>query len=146
MDFSFNEDQTVVRNLARGILDKEVTHERLKRIEAGPEWFDRSLWSTLADAGLLGLVVGADLGGMGFGIEEACVLLHEVGRVVAPVPILPTLVLGGLPIAKFGSAEQQRRWLVPMAAGSTILTAALIDARSSDPARPATAARRNGTA
>ena len=48
MDFSFTEDQIVVRNLARGILDKEVTHERLKRIEAGPEWFDRSLWSTLA--------------------------------------------------------------------------------------------------
>ncbi len=145
MDFSFTEDQIVVRNLARGILDKEVTHERLKRIEAGPEWFDRSLWTTLADAGLLGLTVGADLGGMGFGIAEACVLLHEVGRVVAPVPVLPTLVLGGMTIARFGSGEQQRRWLVPMAAGKAILSAALVDAGSSDPARPATAARRDGS-
>ena len=144
MDFSFSEDQIVVRNLARGILEKEVTHERLKKIETGPEWFDRSLWSTLADAGLLGLVVGADLGGMNFGIAEACVLLHEVGRVLAPVPILPTLVLGGMPIAKLGNGEQRQRWLAPMVAGKTILTAALVDARSSDPARPATTARRDG--
>jgi alkylation response protein AidB-like acyl-CoA dehydrogenase len=145
MDFSFTEDQIVIRNLARSILDREVTHERLKTIETGPEWFDRSLWSTLAEAGLLGLTVGTDLGGMGFGIEEACVLLHEVGRVVAPVPILPTLVLGGLAIATFGSREQRRRWLVPVTAGKTILTAALVDARATDPARPATTARPDGS-
>jgi hypothetical protein len=144
MEFDFSEDQIVVRNLARGILDKEVTHERLKKIESGPEWFDRSLWSTLADAGLLGLVVGADLGGMGFGIAEACVLLHEIGRAVAPAPILPTLALGGLPIARFGSSAQRTRWLVPMAMGKVILTAALVDAGSPDPARPATTARRDG--
>ncbi len=114
MDFSFTEEQTSIRDLARGILEKEVTPERVRGIEAGSEWFDRALWSTLAEAGLLGLVVPAELGGMGFGIQEACMLLHEIGRAVAPLPALPTLVLGGLPIVRFGTEAQQKAWLGPM--------------------------------
>lgn len=144
MDFNFNENQIVVRDLARGILDKEVTPERIKMVHADPDCCDRTLWSTLAAAGLLGVVVPEHLGGMGFGIAEACVLLHEIGRVVAPVPALATLVLGGLPIAEFGTAAQQEEWLVPAAAGETILTAALVDAGSSDSSRPATTARPRG--
>jgi alkylation response protein AidB-like acyl-CoA dehydrogenase len=144
VDFSFGEDQLMVRDLARGILEREVTPERLKRAAADGEWCDRALWSTLAQAGLLGLAVPPDLGGMGFGLLEVCVLLQEVGRAVAPVPALPALVLGGLAIADAGSDEQRRRWLAPLAAGEAILTGALVDAGSSDPARPATRARRDG--
>jgi alkylation response protein AidB-like acyl-CoA dehydrogenase len=145
MDFSFSEDQLSIRGLARGILEKEVAHERLKEIETGGEWFDRELWATLAEAGLLGLFVPGDLGGMSFGIEEACVLLQEVGRAVAPVPVLPTLVLGALPIAAFGTPDQKKDWLLPVAAGKVLLTGALVDASSADPERPATRARRDGT-
>ncbi len=145
MDFNFSEDQIMIRDLARGILEKEVTPERVKATAGQPDWFDRGLWATLAEAGLLGLVVPAELGGMGFGILEACVLLQEIGRVVAPVPVLHTLVLGGLPLARFGTDAQKKAWLVPLAAGDTILTAALIDAGSLDPSKPATKARQNGS-
>ena len=75
MDFRFSDEQTTVRDLARGILEKEVTPERLKRLEADGAALDRALWSTLADAGLLGLAVPAEHGGMGFGLPELCVLL-----------------------------------------------------------------------
>lgn len=144
MDFAFTEDQLMVRDLARGILETEVTHERVKRVEAGPEWCDRDLWATLAEAGLLGLVVPDAFGGMGFGVEEVCVLLQEIGRVVAAVPVLPTLVLGGLPIAAFGTDAQRRECLPPMVAGEAVLSAALIDAGSPDPGAPASTARRDG--
>jgi len=143
MDFNFAEEQTMVRDLARGILDKELTHERLKRIEAQDEWFDRELWSTLAEAGLLGLAVPEDRGGMGFGFLELCTLLAELGRAAAPVPALPTLVLGGLPIAEFGTEEQKRRWLTPLAAGELVLTAALHET-AIEGAAPAVAAQRDG--
>src|SRR5512140_2030444 len=110
MDFNFSENQIMVRDLARGILDKEVTPERVKAVTAQPDWCDRALWSTFAEAGLLSLAVPEDLGGMGFGIAEACVFLQEIGRVVAPTPVLPTLVLGGLAIAQFGSDAQRKQW------------------------------------
>jgi len=146
MDFSFSDEQITVRDLARGILEKEITPERLKKAEASADWFDGELWSTLAEAGLLGLVVPAELGGMGFGFAEVCMLLHEIGRAVAPVPAIPTLVLGGLAIAECGTEAQKKEWLVPMVAGDAILTAALEDSGSADPAKPATRARKDGGA
>ena len=143
MDFSFSEDQTMLRDLAREILEKEVTAEQLKEIEQDPDWLDRGLWSQLAEANLLGLVAPENLGGMGLGIEEVCLLLQEIGRAVAPVPLLPALVLASLPIAEFGTDEQRRAWLGPVASGETILTAALLDAGSGEPSAPATTAKRN---
>jgi alkylation response protein AidB-like acyl-CoA dehydrogenase len=125
MDFTFSEDQTAIRELARGILEKEVTVERVKAVELAGEWHDAALWKTLAQAGLLGIAVPEQLGGMGFGLLEVCVLLEEIGRVVAPVPVLPALVLGGLTITKFGSETQKERWLPVLARGEAILTAAL---------------------
>ena len=143
MDFAFSDDQIAVRDLARGILEKEVTVERLKRLERDGEWLDRGLWATLAEAGLLGLVVAPAHGGMGLGLLEACVFLHELGRVVAPGPFLPT-ILAALAIADSGSEAQQRDWITPVAAGDAVLSLALVDARCSDPLRPGTAAERNG--
>jgi alkylation response protein AidB-like acyl-CoA dehydrogenase len=144
MDFSFSEEQLSVRDLARGILDKEVSHERLKAIEAGELWFDAPLWSTLAEAGLLGIAVPEEADGMGFGFQELCVLSEEIGRAVAPVPVLPTLVLAALPIARFGTDEQKTSLLKPMVAGEVLLTAALVDSGSSDLEKPATRARHEG--
>jgi alkylation response protein AidB-like acyl-CoA dehydrogenase len=125
MDFEFSEEQTALRDLAREILEKEVTPDRLKQVEAGGDGFDRALWDRLSEANLLGLAVPEAQGGMGMGLLELCVLLVEVGRTLAPVPVLPTLVLGGLPLARFGSAAQQERWLAPLAQGELVLTGAL---------------------
>ena len=119
MDFHFSEEQTMLRELAREILEKEVDLERLKEIEAEGDWFDRELWGKLAEANLLGLAVPEEQGGMGMGFLELCVLLQEIGRAVAPLPALPALVYGGLAIARFGSEAQQERWLAPLASGAS---------------------------
>jgi alkylation response protein AidB-like acyl-CoA dehydrogenase len=144
MDFRFSEEQTAIRELARGIFEKEVTPERLKAAAATPDGVDAALWGTLAEANLLGVAVPEAQGGMGQGLSELLVLLEEAGRAVAPVPAVASLVLGALPIARFGSAAQRERWLRPLAAGDTLLTGALDDAGSDDPMRPATRARRDG--
>lgn len=144
MDFAFSDEQISIRDLARGIFDKEVGHERLKAIEAGDVWFDAPLWNTMAVAGLLGIAVPEENGGMGFGFPELCILLEEVGRSVAPVPVLSTLVLAGLPIARFGSEAQKAELLPAMVGGDLLLTAALVDAGSADVERPATRAQRDG--
>src|SRR2546421_2036181 len=124
MDFSFTEEQQEIQGLAAQILGDKVAHERLKEIEASPEWFDRDLWGELVKAGLVGIALPEDVGGGGFGILEAALVLEEVGRTVAPVPYFPTVILGAFPIAEFGSEEQRKRLLPGVAEGDTILTAA----------------------
>lgn len=144
MDFNFTEEQEMLRDLAREILEQELTQEALRTIEKDPDWIARDVWQKLAESNLLGLAVPEDLGGMGFGIVELCLLLQEIGRTVAPVPAYATLVLAGLPIAEYGTPEQRERWLVPMAAGKTFLSGAFVDAGSRDPAEPATTATPDG--
>jgi alkylation response protein AidB-like acyl-CoA dehydrogenase len=124
MDFHFSEEQTMLRELAREILEKELDLERLKEVEAEGDWFDRELWAKLAEANLLGLAIPEEQGGMGMGFLELCMLLQELGRAVAPLPVLPALVYAGLPIARFGSEAQQQRWLAPLASGEIVLTGA----------------------
>jgi alkylation response protein AidB-like acyl-CoA dehydrogenase len=77
---------------------------------------------------------------MGLGIIELCQLLEQQGKSLAPVPLFPTLVLGALPIAAFGSEEQKRRLLTPVAAGSQILSGAFAEIGGPDPASPRTTA------
>ena len=141
MDFSFDEVQEDVRSLARSILGDQVTLERLKELEAGTERLDRRLWAELAKANLLGLALPEDVGGMGYGIMELCILLEEAGRRVAPIPLLATIAMAALPIAEFGTAEQRQRYLPPVIDGSSLLTAALQEPGGRDPLAPSTTAR-----
>jgi hypothetical protein len=144
MDFSYSDDQVSLRELARKILEERATHERIKQVQAGEPGLDLELWAELAKANLLGVAVDEAHGGMGFGFLELCVLLHEVGRTVAPVPAWATLVLGALPLQRFGSAAQKEAWLPGVVSGEAILTAALTELGNDDLARPTTTARRDG--
>jgi alkylation response protein AidB-like acyl-CoA dehydrogenase len=146
MEFAYSEDQQSLRELARKILEDKATHERLKQVEATQDRVDHELWAELAKANLLGVAISEEYGGMGMGFLELCLLLEEVGRCVAPVPTWPTLVLGALPVAKFGNAEQRRRLLPAVVSGEALLSAALLEPGSDDLARPSTTARRDGAA
>ncbi|WP_248959298.1 acyl-CoA dehydrogenase family protein [Sphaerisporangium perillae] len=126
MDFAYTEDQRELVRLARRILTDRVTHESLTELESrGTGRFDRELWATLAEAGLIGIALPADLGGGGYGPLEQCLVLEEAGRVLAPVPLYATAVLGAWPIATFGTPEQRETWVGPAVRGERVLTAAL---------------------
>ena len=109
MDFSYSEEQTSLRDLARKIFEDLATNDRLKEIERRDPVFDENLWKELAQAHLLGAALPESLGGSGFGFFELCFLLQEAGRAVAPVPLLPTLVLGALPLERYASADLKQR-------------------------------------
>jgi alkylation response protein AidB-like acyl-CoA dehydrogenase len=143
MDFKFTDEQNMVRELARGILAKEVDVDRVKAAESTASWHDARLWSTLADAGLLGIAVDEANGGMGLGLLELCTLLEEIGRVVAPVHALAALVLAGLPVAELGTADQKKRWLTALTSGESLLTAAF--GGNPDQGPPTIAAKRDGS-
>ncbi|MBV9933118.1 MAG: acyl-CoA dehydrogenase family protein, partial [Actinobacteria bacterium] len=127
MDFGFTEEQEAVRDLAKRILEDKVVEELLREVEAGVDRFDRAVFKALADAGLLGIGLPEAAGGGGYGIIEQCLVLEQVGRTVAPVPVLATTVLGAAPIAEFGTAEQIADHVGPAINGEKILTAALTE-------------------
>jgi alkylation response protein AidB-like acyl-CoA dehydrogenase len=81
VNFSFDETQSALRDLARQVFTELATHDRLKELEAGGESFDVELWDALSRSGLLG--VGVDEGGF----VDQCIILVEQGRAVAPVPL-----------------------------------------------------------
>jgi len=130
MDFSLSEAQTEIAVLTRKILAEQDSAARQ--------------WADLAAAGVLAAGLPEPLGGAGLGFLEQCSVLAEAGRAVSPVPYLSALVLGAGAIAAFGSADQQRRWAVPAGDGSVVLTAALAEEDSVDPASPSTRAERTG--
>ncbi len=144
MDFSFTEEQQEVAGLARRILEDKVTEEVLRAAEAGGPRFDRATWDALAAAGLLGIGLPVDNGGGGYGIVEQCLVLEQVGRTVAPVPVAASTVFGAGPIARFGTDEQRQRWAGPAADGSVILTAALAEPGNRSPEQPTTTASSDG--
>lgn len=139
MDFTFSETQDAVRDLAGQIFAGQSTLERVKDVEASDERVDRALWAELAKADLLGLCLPEADGGGGLGMVELALVLEQQGRVVAPVPLLPT-VLVAMTIAEFGSPAQKERWLPGVIAGDVILAPALAEAGAADPRRPATTA------
>jgi 3-oxocholest-4-en-26-oyl-CoA dehydrogenase beta subunit len=128
MDFSLSEAQTELAGLGRKILAERDTPERQ--------------WADLAAAGVLAAGLPEALGGAGLGLLEQCSMLAEIGRAVSPAPYLPSVVLGAGALAAFGSAEQWRRWGVPAADGSAVLTAALSEEDGGDPSSPAVRAER----
>src|SRR5580704_17581320 len=130
MDFTYSEEQEAVRELAGQIFGERATHESLKAIEAaaGPEGpIDRDLWRELANAGLLGISLGEDVGGVGLDFIAACLVIEAAGRTAAYVPVVETMVYGALPIDRFGTDAQQKTWLSGVASGETVLTAAMAE-------------------
>jgi 3-oxocholest-4-en-26-oyl-CoA dehydrogenase beta subunit len=144
MDFTFTEEQETIRKLARDLLERRATPERLTELEAGESRYDAALWKELANTDLLGTALPESLGGNSGGFVELGVLLAEVGSAVAPVPAYATLLLGADSIARHGSPEQHRRFLPGVIDGTRILSAGLHEPGRSDPATPATTARRDG--
>jgi len=145
MDFGFTEEQQEIQGLARKILEDKVTDELLRTVEAaGAERFDRGTWQALGDANLLGIGLPEDVGGSGYGIIEQYMVLEQVGRTLAPVPVLASIVSAAMPIAAFGSDAQKQRWARPAATGEVILTAALSESLNANPLAPTTTARREG--
>ena len=144
MDFDLSDEQQATIDVAAKLLGDKSTPEAIRAVEqADGLRFDRDLWAAMADAGLLGIAVPAEHGGAGLGVLELAMVLEEVGRRTAPVPAVATLALGALPLARYGTADQQAALLPGVVAGTTVLTAALVEPLG-DAAHPTTTARRDG--
>jgi alkylation response protein AidB-like acyl-CoA dehydrogenase len=134
MDFTYTDEQQAIRDLADQILGDQVTPAALRTMEQGDAWWADDVWAALATADLLGIALPEAHGGGGYGLQAACLVLEQIGRRVAPLPYLTTIVGGALPIAEFGSLAQRQAFLPGVADGSIRLSIALYE--TGDPGLP----------
>ncbi|OBJ48052.1 acyl-CoA dehydrogenase family protein [Mycobacterium sp. 1423905.2] len=122
MDFQLSEEQALLRDTTRDLLSRSYDAESRNKIIDTELGWNRDVWSQLADIGILGL---------GFEPEEAgqleiMVVLHEVGRRLAPEPILHGALAPGALIAEQGT-EAQVQLLDEVAAGQRLLAFAHLE-------------------
>lgn len=147
MDFSLDENQRAVAELAADVLAKEGAGEPLTqdaRQDSGVR-YQEHVWAAMAKVGLLGLALPPELDGDDLGVAEIAVVLTEVGKAGARVPALATLALGVLPVASHGTAEQREALLPDVAAGNALLTAAVSEVGAPLATLPGTVARPGGS-
>lgn len=135
MDFTTTEAATDLGGLVRDITEAVCTPDHQRDLDTLDERFDRDLWAKLADADILSTAAPESLGGSGFGVLEETAVLVALGRQIAAVPYLESVVLAAGALEKFGSEELQQQWAVPAVTGSKILTVALEGEMGQGPVR-----------
>ncbi|WP_128431738.1 acyl-CoA dehydrogenase family protein [Streptomyces cyaneus] len=124
MDASFTPEQDEIRRTLRELLHSRCGPRELRAALDTPAGHDPALWTALAEQlGLPGLALPEAYGGVGCSATELALACEEVGRALAPSPLLATAVLTAPLITALGT-EAQRAELLPSLASGT-LTAAL---------------------
>ncbi len=92
MDFDLSEDQIALRDGAAALLDGMCSTVRVRAVAETDSGWDADLWDAMVAQGWLGVAVPEADGGLGLGGVELAVLLEQIGRHVAPVPVLASAV------------------------------------------------------
>ncbi|MFI9808236.1 acyl-CoA dehydrogenase family protein [Streptomyces sp. NPDC052301] len=146
MDFTFTEEQRAAAEAARGVfagvLPDAVPSPALTTGSVA-EGFDRQLWSRLAEADLLSLLLDEAHGGSGLDAIALCLVLRESAAVLARVPLLEHSAAAAA-VQAHGSAESADRLLARAGRGELVLTVAASGRTGHDPAELSVTARREG--
>lgn len=120
IDFQLTEEQETLRK----------TVEQFAREEVAPvigDYYERAefpypLVEAMGRMGLFGLPLPEEYGGMGGDYFTLCLALEELARVDSSVAITVEagVSLGAMPIYRFGTEEQKRRWLPGLCAGERL--------------------------
>ena len=146
MDFSFTDEQRLLKDSVERFLADCYGFEARQRFMKEPARWSRELWHRYAELGLLGLPFDEKHGGIGGGPVETMIVMEAFGRALALEPFFATVVLGG-GLLRLGADEAMRAALIPkIVAGDLLLAFAHAERQSRyDLADVATAARRDGT-
>jgi alkylation response protein AidB-like acyl-CoA dehydrogenase len=144
MDVLLTDEQEMLRNTARNFLATECPPSLVRRMEGDPLGYDPGLWAKAAELAWQGISLPEAYGGSGLPSAYLGLILQEVGRAVAPMPLHSTSV-AALTLAESGTEAQQQAVLPDVAAGKTIMTWALVEADAhADPASIRMTARAEG--
>ncbi|WP_367043764.1 acyl-CoA dehydrogenase family protein [Streptomyces sp. Je 1-332] len=146
MDFTFTEEQQAAVEAAKALF-ASVAPDGVPSPALVPgavaEDFDRALWTKLAGADLLSLLLDPEYGGAGLDVIALCLILRESAKKLARVPLLESSA-AAYAVQTYGSAELKQRLLPGAARGDLVLTIASNGRSGHDPAELAVTARQDG--
>ena len=127
MHFAFTDDQKMLRDTVRDVLQRECAPEVVRAAwERRPEGA-RSVWATLAETGVIGMAASEDSGGMGMNEMDWVLPLEETGYAALPGPLVDTAAVGIPLLEAAGSDEQKEQWLAKAASGEARIVVAFDD-------------------
>jgi alkylation response protein AidB-like acyl-CoA dehydrogenase len=89
VDFGFNDEQLAFRDAVRDLLVDACPPAAVRAAWTGEgPGYDRGLWGTLGEMGVLGLLAPVDEGGLGLTEVDLVLVLEETGRVALPGPVV----------------------------------------------------------
>lgn len=145
MNFTLSEEHSMIRKMVRDFAEKEIATSAAERDEE--ERFDSGIFHKMAELGLTGIPWPEAYGGIGSDYLAYCVTIEELSRVCAStgVTLSAHTSLASWPIYVFGTEEQKKKYLKPLAQGEKIGAYALTEPGSgSDAASLKTTAHRDG--
>ena len=124
MDVDLTEEQEFFAQTTRKFLAAEAPITKVRGLETNPDGFERGYWKAGCELGWTSMLVsesdgGGNLSGDGRGILDAVLVSEEIGRAVAPGPLVPTNVVA-YALSSGGSDAQRERWLPGLLAGDLI--------------------------
>jgi alkylation response protein AidB-like acyl-CoA dehydrogenase len=123
MDVLLTDDEVTIQRAAAEFLATEATTLLARQAERSPERLSRGLWAKVAELGWLGISLPEDCDGQDLPLSCLGLVFEEMGRQIAPVPMLSTMVCA-LILARHGTPAQ-RALLRQVIAGDLMLTYAV---------------------
>ena len=146
MDFSFTDEQQQLRHSVREFAEAEIAPHVMEWDEASR--FPAELIPKVAEMGLLGVIFPEEYGGAGLGYIEYVSVIEELSRVDGSVGLIVAAhnSLCTNHIYKFGSEEQRKKYVVPLAQGKKLGCWSLTEPEAGSDAggTRTVAARKNG--
>jgi len=145
VDFSFTDEQNQLRRSIREFAEGEIAPHVMEWDEASK--FPLEIMPKLAEMGLLGVIFPEQYGGAGLGYVEYVIAIEELSRIDGSVGIIVAAhnSLCSNHIFKFGTEEQKKKYLTPLAQGKKIGAWSLTEPEAgSDAGGTRTTAKRDG--
>jgi alkylation response protein AidB-like acyl-CoA dehydrogenase len=119
MPLAITDDHRDIADAVRSFLTGHDAATLARHVLDDPNADTTSLWKQLAELGWLGLHLPSRFGGEDVGLPEVAIVAEELGRLLVPVPFLPSVATSAALVAT-GDDDQQLRWLPGLADGSTL--------------------------
>lgn len=120
MDFSFTEEQGMLRSTTRSFVDKEIMPFIEEWDRAGKS--DPAIYGKLANLGLMGVCIPGKYGGSGMDYNSLAIVCEELerGDTAFRTAVSVHTGLNSLTILQWGTEEQKQQYLIPQAKGEKI--------------------------
>ena len=117
MDFGFSEEQRLLRESVRKLMDRHATRDYVRRLER-EQGYPYELYEAWIEAGLLKLPFPEDYGGLGGDVIDMTIIAEELSRTSTDFSMAyGGSVFCGLNLVRKASEEQKRHWLPKLVSG-----------------------------